>query len=81
MIDANTLVASTSSVSSDDEYDDFVQNALPPFVSPFVALLSKHLGDDLRVSVADPYFGATLRLQGEGLVQILRTVVKYAPSE
>lgn len=62
MIDANTLVASTSSVSSEDEYDDFVKNALPPHISSYVALLSKSLGDDLRVSIADPFFGVTARL-------------------
>lgn len=33
MIDASTLIASTSSVGSDDELDDFIQNALPPFIS------------------------------------------------
>jgi hypothetical protein len=36
MIDANTLVASTSSVASDDEFDDFVQNAIPAPFAPFV---------------------------------------------
>lgn len=53
MIDANTLVASTSSVSSDEEFDDFVQNALPPPFSALVQVLAKRLGDDLRVSVVD----------------------------
>jgi hypothetical protein len=81
MIDASTLVGSTSSVGSDDEFDEFVQNALPPPFSPYVQLLAKHLGDDLQISIVDSLAGVKARVQGEGVVQLLRTAVKYFPSE
>jgi hypothetical protein len=79
MIDASTLVASTSQVSSDEEYDEFLTQVVPPPFLPALTLLQKRLGDDLRVTVVDPHFGLTGRLQGEGLVQILRTILKYIP--
>ena len=79
MIDAPTLVASTSNVSSDDdaELEEHITNSIPPQYAELVKLLIKHVGDNIHFSLVDRNIGLKGRLSGEGLNLIAKTGLKY----
>lgn len=83
MMDAYTLISSTSNVSSEED-DELVKHldglAIPPAIAHLIKVLIEHMGDQVCLSVTHPQIGMQARIIGEGLNLIVKTVAKYLPN-
>jgi hypothetical protein len=54
-MDADSLIGATSSISSDEEFEQHLKNlAMPPAIGHLLAVLAEHMGDELNLSVTHP---------------------------
>ena len=78
MMDASTLISSTSHVSSEDEEElEEHLKTFPYGLGELLKILIEHLGDEIDFSVVHPQLGVKGRILGEGLNQIVKTAAKY----
>jgi hypothetical protein len=81
LMDAQTLIASVSGVSDDDELESFIDEELlvPPPVKKIVKFLIAHLGDEIDFVVCHPQFGVKGRVAGKGLSEGVKNAIKFMP--
>jgi|LauGreDrversion4_2_1035121.scaffolds.fasta_scaffold400957_1 hypothetical protein len=81
-MDANTLIEATSGISNDEDVvqDHLNHLKLPEPVIDLIKVLIKDLQDDLTLTLVHPQLGLIARLNGQGLNQVIRAVVKFVPA-
>lgn len=81
LMDAGSLIAATSNVTSDEEFDDYLNGitCVPPQIIPLLKDLVAHLGNEIDISLTHPAIGARVRLVGTGLNLIVKNALKYLP--
>jgi hypothetical protein len=80
-MDAGSLIAATSNVSSDDELPEHLDNLkIPPAVGLLFKDLAAHLGNEIDISLTHPSAGAQVRIIGNGLNLVVRNLAKYLES-
>ena len=80
-MDAGSLIGATSNVSSDEEFDEYMNGLsnLPPQIIPILKDLVAHLGNEIDLSLTHPAIGARVRVVGTGLNLVAKTAFKYLP--
>lgn len=79
LVDAGSLIAMTSNVSSDEELDQYLDGvAMPKGIVSLIKFLIKYLGDEITVQVLGKHIGARLRINGDGLNLLVRNAAKFA---
>jgi hypothetical protein len=78
LMDLQTLISSTSSVSSDED-DDLNEhlNTLPYNMGKLLRIVIDNLGDEVDFTLVHPQLGLKGRIIGEGLNLIVRNGAKY----
>ncbi len=81
LMDAQTLIASVSGVSDDDELESFIDEELliPPPAKKIIKFLIAHLGDEIDFVVCHPQFGVKGRIAGKGLSEGVKNAIKFIP--
>jgi hypothetical protein len=78
LMDAGSLIAATSNVSSDDELPEHLDNLkIPPAAGLLLKDLAAHLGNEIDISLTHPSAGAQIRIIGNGLNLVVRNLAKY----
>lgn len=78
MMDAYTLIQTISSVSTDEEFDQQLQEAdIPEALFHLIKLGVECLGDEIDFSFAHPQLGLKGRITGEGLAMVLHNACKF----
>lgn len=78
LMDAASLIAATSNVSSDDELPEHLDNLkIPPAAGLLIKDLAAHLGNEIDISLTHPSAGAQIRIIGNGLNLVVRNLAKY----
>ena len=77
VMDALSLISATSNVSSEEEFDEHLDNMVPPPLASLIRIAMEYLGDEIEFSFAHPQFGAKGRITGQGLSLIVRNGAKY----
>jgi hypothetical protein len=80
-MDAGSLIAATSNVTSDDEFDEYISgiSSLPPQIIPLLKDLVAHMGNEIDVSLTHSAVGARVRVIGTGLNLVVKNALKYLP--
>ena len=77
-MDAASLIAATSNVSSDEELPEHLNNLkIPPPVALLLKDLAAHLDNEIDISLTHPSIGAQIRIVGKGLNLVVRNLAKY----
>jgi len=78
LMDAGSLIAATSNISSDDELPEHLDNLkIPPAAGLLLKDLAAHLGNEIDISLTHPSAGAQIRIIGNGLNLVVRNLAKY----
>lgn len=79
LMNGHMLVGATS--SCEDDSDEALTDGLPlPIpLKKLVKALLQHMGDEITISATHPQLGVLVRISGEELSLVLRTVLKYLP--
>ncbi len=82
LMDADSLIGATSSIGSDEELEEHLKNlALPEAIGHLLKVLVEEMGDEIGVSVTHPQLGLQMRVVGEGLKLVVKSIAKYMPSK
>lgn len=77
LMDAATLISATSNVSSEEEFDQHLEENLPTEWAGIAKLLIDNLGDEINFSALHAHLGVKGRIHGDGLNLALKTLIKY----
>jgi hypothetical protein len=79
LMDAASLINATSAVNSDEEseYEEFLNNNVPPPFAAIIRALNEHLGDEIDFQVVTHNVGIVGRVQGKGLPLLFKNGTKY----
>lgn len=66
-----------SEVSSEDEFDEFLNTQVPPHIAAIIKIGLEYLGDEIDFSFVHPQLGLRGRITGEGLSLVLRNAAKF----
>ena len=78
VMDAMSLISATSNVSSEEEFDEYLQTEVHPPLAEIIRIAVEHLGDEVEFSFAHPQLGLKGRITGEDLALIVKNAAKYA---
>lgn len=77
LMDAASLIAATSNVSDDSEFDEHLHKTVPAPMNKIVDIMMKHLGDEVTFSAIHSHLGLVGRFHGEGLHLLIQTLIKF----
>jgi hypothetical protein len=82
LMDAHSLIGATSSIGSDEELEEHLKVlALPESIGHLLKVLIEHMGDEMNLTITHPQLGLQVRVIGEGLKLIVKSVAKYLPAK
>ena len=75
-MEASQLIGATSSISSEEEYEELL-GKMPPNLAEIVKIGNEHLGDEIDFSFVHPQLGLKGRITGKGLSHIVKNASKF----